>query len=91
MVDMGDRPAHLYILSDEEPKSGDFCFNTYDNSIWQYKPSPCPMPYWGNAKTLIKIEASTDSDLRLSEIPKEVLVGVCNNDIEVEFFLKHTI
>lgn len=26
--------------------------NRYDDRWWVYRPAPCPMPYWGNPKTL---------------------------------------
>ena len=57
---------HLYILSDEDIKEGVFdkvYFNTYDNSLWKYRPTPCALPYWGNLKTLKEIIATTDSSL----------------------------
>lgn len=40
-------------LTDAIP--GEFYFNTYDNHIWKYMPTPCPLPYWGNITTLRKI------------------------------------
>jgi hypothetical protein len=61
--DIISQPQHLYILSDENIVEGDWCINSYDNQIWQYKPSPCPMPYWGNKNTLRKIIATTDTNL----------------------------
>lgn len=59
---------YLYFLSDEEIKDGDMCINSFDNKIWRYKTIPCPLPYWGNKKTLKKIIASTDISLKLPEI-----------------------
>ena len=48
-----------YIIIDDtelvEAIPGEFYFNTYDNHIWKYMPTPCPMPYWGNPSTLRKI------------------------------------
>ena len=50
---------HLYIISDEEIKEGDWIL-TKDYGIWQYKPAPCPLPYWGNKNECKKIIATTD-------------------------------
>lgn len=94
MVKMGDRPAHVHVLSDETPQEGDWCFNSYDNSVWKYKPTPCPMPYWGNLDTLTKIVASTNSNYNLPEVDTDTLNKLCSGsavkEIEWEFFLKHT-
>lgn len=57
---------HLYITSDEEINGGDWCLNSYDNQIWKYKPSPCPLPYWGNKDTLTKIIATTDKSITIN-------------------------
>lgn len=58
---------HLYFLSNKEIKEGDWCINSYDNQIWKYKLSPCPLPYWGNKDTLTKIIATTDTSLGLPQ------------------------
>lgn len=67
------KPHHIYIVSDEEIKECDWCFNSYDNRIWKYKSSPCPLPFWGNKYTLIKIIASTDKSLGLPQLSQEFL------------------
>ena len=54
---------HLYILSDEEIKEGDWVIpndKNYANRPWKYSPAPCPMPYWGCADNCKKIIATTD-------------------------------
>ena len=48
-----------YIITDENIEVKGLCFNTFDNCIWEYMPVPCPMPYWGNKKTLLKIIAAS--------------------------------
>lgn len=55
-----------YVLDKKAPTEGVFdkkYFNTYDNKIWTYRPSPCPLPYWGNLETLREILFSSDSSL----------------------------
>jgi hypothetical protein len=64
---------HLYITSNEEIKSGDKCYNSYDGQIWEYRDSPCPMPYWGNKDTLKKIIATTDTSLGIALIPEQFI------------------
>lgn len=64
---------HLYFLSNEEIKEGDWCINSYDNRTWKYEPSPCPLPYWGNKDTLTKIIATTNTSLRLPQPSKEFI------------------
>jgi len=73
----GLKYQHLYILSDEIPNEGDWCLNSYDNQIWQYRTSPCPLPYWGNKDTLTKIIATTDTSLGLPQPSQEFLELYC--------------
>ncbi len=51
----------LYIVSDEEIKEGDYVIpNDKDyQSVWEYKPTPCPMPYWGCNNNCKKVIASS--------------------------------
>ena len=63
IIKIKNKNGNLFITSDEEIKEGDWCFNSHDNQIWKYKPSPCPLPYWGNKDTLTKIIATTDISL----------------------------
>jgi hypothetical protein len=65
--------SDLYFISDREVKAGDKCYNLYDGGVWVYRPAPCPMPYWGNPKTLKKIEATTNEELGLPLIGKAFL------------------
>lgn len=65
--------VHLYVTSDETPKDGDWCINSYDNQIWQYRPSPCPLPYWGNLETLTKIIATTNTSLGLPNLSESAI------------------
>lgn len=69
---------HLYFTSDEVIKEGDWCINSYDNTVWKYKPSPCPLPYWGNKDTLVKIIATTDKSLKTF---KGCIDGIMGQDI----------
>ena len=36
-----------YVATDTIPKDGDFVL-TENYGIWEFKLSPCPLPYWGN-------------------------------------------
>lgn len=59
---------HLYILSDEEIKEGDWVIPNdpeYGNRPWKYKPAPCPLPYWGSVGNCKKIIATTDKSLTI--------------------------
>ena len=51
-------------------------FNTYDNTIWIYQPSPCALPYWGNLETLknivVTINHSIDKDIPMVIVEDEV-------------------
>jgi hypothetical protein len=47
----------VYLISDEEIVEGDLGFNNYDNNVWEYKPAPCPIPFWGNKQTMLKLIA----------------------------------
>lgn len=87
------KPQHLYITSNEEIKSGDKCYNSYDSRIWEYRDSPCPMPYWGNKDTLKKIIATADMSLGLPLIPQQFInvfieqynKGTVIKEVEVEY------
>ena len=67
-----------YVIIDDieltEGVEGNYYFNIYDNKIWKYKPSPCPLPYWGNIATLRKITHCT---------------YFLNDDIETITFIKY--
>lgn len=90
---------HLYFISDEEIKEGDWCFNSFDNQIWKYKSSPCPLPYWGNKDTLTKIIATTDSSLGLPQPSpsfikayiEEYNQGNVITDVLVEYYVDYKI
>lgn len=65
---------HLYILSNDKIKDGDWVFVDLSKNktgykgkgVWQYKTPPCPLPYWGNPDCAKKIIASTDPKLGLA-------------------------
>jgi hypothetical protein len=52
---------HLYITSDEKPKFGDKVIA--DGGVWEFRPQPIPLPYWGNPDTCRKIVVTTNKDL----------------------------
>lgn len=62
------KSQHLYLVSDDEPKDDDWVMpnnldNPFNRKPYQFQKSPCPLPYWGSAKTCKKIIATTDRDL----------------------------
>lgn len=65
------QPQDLYILSLDEfeiIKDGDWVIpNDYNNSVWQFKQDPCPLPFWGCADNCKKVIATTDKALKLPE------------------------
>jgi hypothetical protein len=60
------QPMSLHILSTELPVDGDWVYvPKYPEALWQFKTSPCPMPYWGNDKECKKVIATTDGDYKV--------------------------
>ena len=53
--DIHHQPMALVFCSDELPVDGDKVYVPFNNSIWEFKKSPCPMPYWGNPNSCWKI------------------------------------
>lgn len=67
-------PRHLYLCTDDTPNDGDLVIpNKPNESIWTFKESPCPLPYWGNKHTCKKIIQSTDPSLGLPTISKNYI------------------
>lgn len=59
----------LHVLSDEEVKEGDKCFNSYDNKPWEYRQDSRPFT---------KIIASNDKSLNLPGLSDEFIRYYCN-------------
>jgi hypothetical protein len=61
-----DKTTHIaqeiYITSDEEIKEGDKVLAS-DNTVWEFRTKPSPIPYWTNPTTCKKIVATTNPKL----------------------------
>ncbi len=77
--------GHIVLISDEQVTVGVFdrlYFNTYDNRIWQYRPAPSPMPYWGNLKTLKELVATSDQFPKIEGVLQYVVIDNFESELE---------
>lgn len=62
--ELGAIAYHLYILSDDKVKNGDYVCPVNYQGVWTFQKAPCPLPYWGNSKECQKVIATTDFSLK---------------------------
>lgn len=84
---IGGQPQNVYFISEREIIDGDLCYNSFDNRIWQYKPTPCPMPYWGNKKTLKKIEATSNLTMKLPIVRMDFMEKYAEQQGDINYVL----
>ena len=56
-------------------------YNLYDGRVWKYRPSPCPMPFWANTKTLREIK---QTPLATDDYEAVMAGGHCGHCADVE-------